>query len=262
MPDPTPHPTNWAAGRYEAVAERIALIAGKVVDAVDRRGPVSNTAVVDLACGTGSAALAAAAAGAQVTAVDLTRELIAIATARPGADSVNWVVADAAHTGLPGGAFDAAVSNMGIIFVEPDALVAEVGRLLRPGGIFGFSAWIPEQDSPFRTPIVATLGRPAVTGQSPEQWGDPDIVRSRLASAFDDITIETGAQTWQFDSLATVLRFLQDESPMHVDLLGRLEQPVRQRLMTAFEAALREHTDDTGLVSFDSPYLIATARRR
>ncbi len=81
------------------------------------------------------AALAAAEAGAQVTGVDLTAELIAIAAERPGADAVQWVVADAAHTGLPDGGFSTVVSNMGIIFVEPTSLVAEVTRLLTPGGV-------------------------------------------------------------------------------------------------------------------------------
>lgn len=256
-----PKPTNWAAGRYGAVAERIAAIAAEVVAAVDRRNPVRDTSVVDLACGTGSAALAAAAAGAHVTGVDLTPELIAIAADRPGADGVSWVVADAAHTGLPDGTFDAAVSNMGIIFVEPDSLVAEASRLIRPGGIFGFSSWIPDAASPFRAPIIATLGQPEASGHTPDQWGDRDIVNRRLAAGFDDVRIETGKHTWQFDSLAAALHFLEHESPMHVDLLSRLEPPLGERLLAAFDAALGEHVDDAGRVSFTSPYLVATARR-
>ena len=71
-------PTIWSAGRYDAVGDRIAPIAAEVVAAVDRRRPLSGAAVADLACGTGSAALAAAAAGARVTAVDITPELLAI----------------------------------------------------------------------------------------------------------------------------------------------------------------------------------------
>ena len=53
--------TAWAGGRYEAVAERIAVIAEQTVAAAGRRTPLWGAAVVDLACGTGSAALAAAA---------------------------------------------------------------------------------------------------------------------------------------------------------------------------------------------------------
>jgi hypothetical protein len=48
-------PSIWSAGRYDAVGERIAHIAERVVDAVGRRRPLADATVVDLACGTGSA---------------------------------------------------------------------------------------------------------------------------------------------------------------------------------------------------------------
>ncbi|CRZ15595.1 class I SAM-dependent methyltransferase [Mycolicibacterium neworleansense] len=261
MPDP--QPTNWAAGRYQAVAERIAVIAGEVVAAADRIRPVRDTALVDLACGTGSAALAAAQAGAKVTGVDLTAELIAIAAERPGADAVQWVVADAAHTGLPDGEFGTVVSNMGIIFVEPTSLVAEITRLLGPGGILAFSTWVrDEAGSPFFTPIVETLGQPPASVYSPDQWGDYEIVRSRLSAGFDDVKFETGSHPWQFDSVESAVRFISDESPMHVDLLGRLDEATRDRLLKAFTAALSAATDGEGRVSFDAPYAVVTAHRR
>lgn len=256
-------PTNWAGGRYEAVAERIAAIAGEVVAAVDSRRPIHGTTVLDLACGTGSAALAAVAAGAGVTGVDLTPELIEIASNRPGGAEVNWVVADAADTGLPDAGFDAVTSNMGIIFVEPNSLVAEVARVLRPGGVFGFSSWIRDgAGSPFYNPIVQTLGQPPASGHSPDDWGDPAIVATRLATDFDDLAIEKRLYTWQFESVSSAMHFIGQESPMHVDLLGRLDEPQRGQLLTAFETALAECADDAGQVSFTSPYLIATARRR
>jgi len=53
-------PTIWSSGHYEAVAERIARIAADVIDAVEGRLPLREAMLVDLACGTGSAALAAA----------------------------------------------------------------------------------------------------------------------------------------------------------------------------------------------------------
>ncbi|MGV0815948.1 methyltransferase domain-containing protein [Mycolicibacterium boenickei] len=266
MADPQltdPRTTDWAAGRYQAVAERIAVIAGEVVAAADRLLPVRDTALVDLACGTGSAALAAAEAGAKVTGVDLTAELIAIASARPGADAVQWVVADAAHTGLPDGGFSTVVSNMGIIFVEPTSLVAEVTRLLTPGGVFAFSTWVrDEAGSPFFTPIVDTLGRPPASVYSPDQWGDLEIVQSRLAAGFDDVQFETGSHNWQFDSVESAVRFIAEESPMHVDLLGRLDEATRARLLDAFTTALNAEIDEEGRISFGAPYAVVTARRK
>ena len=265
MPDPQatePRPTNWAAGRYQAVAEQIAVIADEVVATADRLRPVRGTTLVDLACGTGSAALAAAEAGAEVTGVDLTAELIAIAAERPGAEAVRWVVADAAHTGLPDGGFGTVVSNMGIIFVEPTSLVAEVTRLLNPGGIFAFSTWIrDETGNPFYNPIIEILGRPPGAVYSPDQWGDLEIVQSRLAAGFDQVNFKTGSHTWQFESVESAVRFISDESPMHVDLLGRLDETTRDRLLDAFAAALSAQADGEGRVSFGAPYAVVTARK-
>lgn len=231
--------------------------------AVEHRRPVTGVEVVDLACGTGSAALAAAAAGARVTAVDITPKLIEIAKTRPGADQVTWVAADAARTGLPDGGFDAAVSNMGIIFVEPTGLVAEVARLLRPGGVLGFSCWMRDDtENPFFTPIVEVLGPPPETDYTHDQWGDRDIVAQRLAADFDDVAIETSALTWNFTTLDTALTFLESESPAHVNLFQSFDETGRDRLRAGFAATLGRYVDSTGAVSFTSPYLVTTAVRR
>jgi SAM-dependent methyltransferase len=253
----------WSSGQYEGVAQRIAPIATEVVDAVERRLPVRNAVLVDLACGTGNAALVAAARGARVTAVDITPELIAMGAgnAEAAGRSVAWVTADASDTGLPAASFDAAVSNMGIIFVEPAGMVAEIGRLLKPGGAVGFSSWVRDPANPFFTPIVEVLGPPPASGYSPDQWGEPDTINARLATDFDGIDIQRGWHTWQFESVAAGVHFLTSESPLHVDLLSRVDAEQSDRLRAAFQSALRAHADVDGRVSYQAPYLVVTARR-
>ena len=130
--------------------------------------------MADLACGTGSAALAAAAAGARVTGVDVTPELIAIGAhkaEKPGRP-ITWVTADAADTGLPGGSFDAVVSNMGIIFVEPTRQVAEIARLLKPGGVLAFLIVGARSGHPvLPTRSSPSSGRRPPSGYSPRSVG-------------------------------------------------------------------------------------------
>lgn len=218
--------------------------------------------MVDLACGTGNAALVAAAAGAQVTGVDLTSELLAVAAAKSDGSDVTWVTADASATGLPDAGFDAAVSNMGIIFVEPVAMVAELARLIKPGGALAFSTWVRAGNNPFFTPVVQVLGAPAAAPWGPDQWGEPETVHSRLADGFDDIRFEPGVFTWRFESLDAAVRFITDESPMHVTTLTYLDDDTRTRLIAAFTEALAAHASDDGAVTFDAPYAIITARRR
>jgi ubiquinone/menaquinone biosynthesis C-methylase UbiE len=257
-------PTIWSAGRYDAVGERIAPIAAEVIAAVDRRKPLRDAALADLACGTGNAALAAAALGARVTAVDITPELVAIGerNAKLAGRSITWLTADAADTGLPSRSFEAVVSNMGIIFVEPTAQVMEISRLLATGGVLGFSSWVPTADNPFFSPIVAVLGPRPDSGYSPEHWGDPDTITTRLADDFDDVAIEDALHSWRFESLDAAVHFVTKESPMHVALLENVDGTRRQRLQTEFEAALRTHLKSDGAVSFDSPYVAVTALRR
>lgn len=257
-------PTIWSGGRYEAVAARIAPIATEVIEALERRLPIRDAALVDLACGTGNAALVAAARGARVTAVDITPELVAIGAHKAEAEgrSITWVTADASDTGLPARSFDAVVSNMGIIFVEPVSLVAEVVRLLKPAGAVGFSSWVHDPANPFFTPIVDVLGPPPASGYSPDQWGEPDTITARLSGEFDDLGIENGLHTWEFKSVRAGLHFLTHESPLHIDVLSRVDQGQRERLLAAFEAALAAHSRADGRVSFDAPYVVVTARRR
>ena len=256
-------PTSWSSGRYDAIGDHIAAIAADVVSAVARRLPLPGTAMVDLACGTGSVALAASAAGARVTGVDITPELIALGAQKAEAAGVtiNWVTGDASDTGLPGGSFDAVMSNMGIIFVEPTSQVAEIARLLRPGGVLGFSSWVPDPDTPFYKPIVTVLGPPPASGYSPDQWGMTETITDRLAADFDDISIETGTCTWQLGSVGEAMYLLEHESPIHVSLLGGLDAAKRDELLAAFEDAMLANAAD-GRVAFDAPYVVVTARRR
>ncbi|MGJ0118930.1 class I SAM-dependent methyltransferase [Williamsia sp. MIQD14] len=261
----------WARGRYEAVGERIAGVAAELVATVDDLRPLQGREVVDLACGTGSVALAAARAGARVTGVDITADLLGLAAAKADAaqsEPITWVRADASATGLPDDSADVVLSSMGIIFVEPRAQVAEIARLLRSDGTLGFTSWVRATHNPFYDPIVSVLGpprpadAPAGGDHSPDDWGVPDTIRARLAGDFDTVEIDHRVHTWRFGSLETAMHFISEESPMHVDVLHRVSEIQHDRLLSAFEVALAPHTDTDGVIAFDSPYVVVTARRR
>lgn len=254
----------WSSGRYEAVAEQIAAIATEVVSAVDRRLAIRDRAVVDLACGTGSAALSAARLGAQVTAVDITADLVETGARTAAAEglTIDWRTGDAAHTDLPAGAFDAAVSNMGIIFVEPQSQVTELARLVKPTGVLGFSSWVRDTVNPLFDPIVSVLGAPPSSGYRPDQWGQRDTATKRLSAVFTDIDFAPRVLTWRFESHAGAMAFVTTESPMHVDIFSRVEQAQREALAAAFDTALTDHLDSDGAVTFDASYVVVTAIRR
>lgn len=199
-----------------------------------------------------------------MTGVDITPELIAIATekaSRAGLD-VEWITGDAAQTGLPSAASDAVVSNMGIIFVEPTSQVAEIGRLLKQGGVLSFSAWVPDPQTPFFKPIVSVFGQPTASAHGPDQWGVAETIRDRLGADFDEVEIETGMSPWRLGTVEDAMHLIEHESPLHVSLLRNLDEANSHALRAAFENAMRENLDANGMVAFDAPYVVVTALRR
>lgn len=95
---------------------------------------------VDLGCGAAGPALwIAGRTGASVVGVDFSaaalRSAAKLARERGMEERARFVQAEASATGLPDAAFAAVVSIDAIMFVDPDAVVAEIARLLRKGGI-------------------------------------------------------------------------------------------------------------------------------
>ncbi|MGE0723428.1 MAG: class I SAM-dependent methyltransferase [Alphaproteobacteria bacterium] len=108
----------------------------------------SGESVLDVGTGTGVVAITAARTGASVTGLDLTPVLLDVArdNARlAGADAVEWLEGDAEKLPFPDGRFDVVVSQFGHMFApRPDVAVAEMRRVLKPGGRITFATWPPE----------------------------------------------------------------------------------------------------------------------
>jgi SAM-dependent methyltransferase len=154
----------------------------------------SGQRVLDVACGTGVVAITATYAGAQACGIDLTPELIERAreNSRKGGLEIDWREGDAEQLPYEDRAFDVVLSQFGHMFApRPDVTVAEMLRVLKPGGTIAFSTWPPEL---FTGRMFALVGRylpPPPAGVSPPpQWGDPNVVRERLGTAVKDLTFD------------------------------------------------------------------------
>ncbi len=153
----------------------------------------SGDRVLDVACGTAVVAVTAARVGGRVTALDLTPELLEGArdNARIAGVGIDFHEGDCEQMPFGDGVFDVVVSQFGHMFApRPEVAVAEMLRVLRPGGTIAFSTWPPEL---FVGRIFALVGRhlqapPGVP--PPTLWGDPAVVRERLGPAVRDIRFD------------------------------------------------------------------------
>lgn len=151
-------------------------------------------AVLDVACGTGVVAVTAARLGARVSGLDLAPALIEEAkrnAALLGAD-IAFTTGDAEALPYPDGHFDVVLSQFGHMFApRPEITIAEMLRVLKPGGRIAFSTWPPELAI---GRIFRLVGRylPAPPGVPPSTaWGETAIIRERLGDRVGDIEFRT-----------------------------------------------------------------------
>lgn len=252
--------TTWGLGAYARMAERLVPAAEAVADAADlRRGE----AVLDVACGTGNAALAAAVRGAEpVVGVDLEPALLALAPRDAG---VRWEVGDAAALPLDDGAFDVALSVFGVMYVpDQPAAARELARLLRPGGRVALANWAPGSFMPGMGAALAPfLPAPPLGAAPPARWGDPAAARALLADVgFTAIEHRADALTLTFASRAEAVGFLVATAGHVVAERPRLEAEGRwPTLLAALASHIARHdTGAGGAVRLRCDYLLTTAR--
>src|SRR5918992_4284770 len=106
----------WASGDYPSMVETFLLPLGPRL--VEACGIGPGMRVLDVAAGTGNASLPAARAGAQVTASDLTPDLLAAGRRLAEAEglALDWVEADAEHLPFEDASFDVVISAIGAMF--------------------------------------------------------------------------------------------------------------------------------------------------
>ncbi|MCA1813263.1 MAG: class I SAM-dependent methyltransferase [Halobacteriales archaeon] len=151
---------------------------------------------LDVGCGTGVVAITARRAGATVTGLDLTPELLARAKENAGTaqlEDITWREGDAEDLPFGDASFDVVLSQWGHMFApRPEIATQELLRVLRPGGTLAFTTWPPESGIGTMFGIVAKhLPLPAgVT--PPVAWGDVATVRHLLGNAVRGLHFERG----------------------------------------------------------------------
>jgi SAM-dependent methyltransferase len=201
----------WAAGDFPAIALRqIWEVGERIVRRIDVR---PGEDVLDVACGSGNAAIRAAQAGGTVVGVDLTPELFD-AGRRLAADAlveVEWVQGDAEELPFADGDFDVVLSTFGCMFAPRHQVTAdELARVLRPGGRMALANWTPDGAmGEFFRAVGAFLPLPPPIAQPPTLWGSEQYVRELFAGTGVELCFERDTVSpTPFDSAEEAIEYM------------------------------------------------------
>lgn len=169
--------------------------------------------VLDVGCGTGVVGVTAAQRGAKVTGADLTPALLERAHENSQMAGVNieWREADVEALPFANDHFDAVLSQFGHMFApRPAVAIAEMLRVLKPGGTIAFSTWPPELLVGSSFSLVGKYMPPPPPGISPPpQWGDVTVVCERLGAKVRNIQFDRDRMLFPALSLKHYIAFLE-----------------------------------------------------
>jgi SAM-dependent methyltransferase len=252
----------WTAGDYSVVGGHINWLAEALVEAADLR---AGQQVLDVATGSGNAALAAARRNGEVTGVDYVPELLERARLRADVEQlpVTFVDGDVEDLPFDDASFDVVISVVGVMFAsDPDRAAAELLRVCRPGGTVALASWTP--DSLIARQVAAITSRlpSAAGGASPFTWGQPELVRSRFGNRVSELSMARRVFRFRYPSaqaLLGVLRTTYGPVLRAFDALPTDEQESLSDDLLALYASENRSAD--GTLAIDSPYLEVIARR-
>jgi ubiquinone/menaquinone biosynthesis C-methylase UbiE len=205
------HRKTWASGDYARIAELVTDVGERVVE---RAGIRAGSDVLDVAAGTGNAAIVAAAAGAHVIATDRTPELFVEGRRRAQRAGVHleWLAADAEDLTFEEERFDYVLSSLGVQFAPRHEVVAsEIVRVCRPGGTIALGNWAAEGYIGRIWSIMAPyLPPPPDFASPPTGWGRQEHVEALFAVHPVDLTFERHSLCFESDSAESFIETMTD----------------------------------------------------
>lgn len=246
----------WASGDYSHTSRQLEPASEHLVEAI---AAGRGHRLLDIAAGYGNCAVAAARRGASVIASDFSPAMIESGLRRTdqlGLD-VEWRQADAADLPFEDDSFDRVTSVFGAIFApEQRQAAAEAVRVVRPGGVIGFTSWTTDGYTAQVLGLMAQYGPPRPPDSpDPFWWGRRDEVEDMFRSLGCEIETRPRTLTFSYDSL--------DQCRSHMESHGAAVIAKKMMEPERYEEAFAELTElakahnrgDHGSVLIDADYL-------
>jgi SAM-dependent methyltransferase len=200
----------WSEGDFSMVASIVLLVSEELVEALDI---VPGERVLDVACGSGNAALAAARrAWGNTVGADFVPALLERGRERAAAErlDVEFVEADATDLPFGDGEFDVVTSVFGAMFAaDQEKAAAELLRVCKPGGRIGMANWVPDGGVGKMFITTAKHAPPPPGAPVPLRWGTEEGLRELLGGGVSDMRIERRASRQAFRDADHFLDFFR-----------------------------------------------------
>src|SRR4051794_38596149 len=201
--------STWASGDFSVVASRIVFQAEQLCETADLQ---AGWRVLDVATGSGNAAIAASRRGCEAVGVDYVPALLERGRVRAAAErlDVRFVEGDAEALSFPDASFDAVISIYGVMFA-PDhhRAAAELARVCRPGGRIALASWTPDGFIGETFRIFSGYLPPAPGLRPPIRWGDQGYLESLLGHVAASVTSHPRTAVFRFRSAEDNIDFFR-----------------------------------------------------
>jgi ubiquinone/menaquinone biosynthesis C-methylase UbiE len=258
----------WVA-KAAAYRNSFGKITEQAIESVlDTFGDLSGKRLLDIACGTGDLAAAAAKRGARAEGVDFAATMVEKATANY--PDVRFVEGDAEHLPYHGSTFDAVVCSFGLLHLQnPDAAIADARRVIKAGGRYTFTVWCnPDQGGDFFKLVMGavmqhgTLDVPLPPAPPIFRFSDfAECERALTTAGFTAPSVRILQLQWRTKNAQDVLDLIYRSIVRTPMILQAQSDDARERIHRSIvEGAERYRSDD--MIELRFPAVLATATCR
>jgi SAM-dependent methyltransferase len=267
---PAPDPATDRVHRLWAAGDDLRIAAGYrhlAESFVARRQLEAGVAVLDAACGTGTATVPAARTDAAVTGLDLVVPALQVATLRAAGErvTVTFDRGTVEQMSYADAAFDVVLSLFGVMFAaRPDRVLAEIERVTRPGGRVALASWTPGGFMGELHALQNAFVPPSLELPDPLGWGDPAMVQEWLDDREWEVTTAVRVSSLRYPHTpAGTAELFRAAYPPTVRAFGDLDEDRRATLAEQLTALwARRHRQGAAGTDVEVEYLEVEATRR
>jgi ubiquinone/menaquinone biosynthesis C-methylase UbiE len=231
----------WSEGDFARIGMMMVLTSENLIEAAD---PIPGERVLDVACGSGNTALAAARRFTKVTGLDYVPELLDHARewARAELVDADFVEGDAERMPFEDASFDLVASTFGVMFApDHDRAAHELLRVTRPGGRIALANWAPDGAIGEMFMIVAGHAPPPPGVKPPLLWGGEDYLRELFGDGITEMRAERREFNFRYPSPEFELEYFRKWFGPTMMAFARLDEAGQEALAADLLEHYRRH---------------------